>query len=103
MMAFPSRCTKGADPFFLRPMNAENFARPHVLFRVDSTVHEHEPRRVILVLSDQEPDWQYAFCNTSILAMAQHKPYDPCHTAGSRLRFRIQVNPSIKSTPSRPR
>jgi CRISPR system Cascade subunit CasE len=104
-MAFPSADRKSSDPDFLTPYNAGDFGSNHVhvsramdagfLFRVDPLLGG---RVMVVVQSAIVPDWDYAFHNAEYLLAApvDVKPYDPHFTQGQRLRFRLDVNPTLK-------
>ena len=104
-MAFPSTDRKSDDRDFLLPYDPNDFAEGHVhvkrdtnagfLFRIDS---RPPGRKVILVQSAIEPDWEYAFRNAQYLLAAppQVKKYNPSFEKGQKLRFRLLANPTKK-------
>lgn len=94
-MAFPTPAKLAADDVFLRPFAPADFARPKLLFRIERQVEEAGSRS-ILVLSDHQPDWDYAFRNAGMMLAAppQCRPYSPVFESNQRLRFRVLVNPS---------
>lgn len=102
-MAFPSRNLKQADPHFLKPFDPNRFDRPHFLFRIDRGLikgrdDDRLVRAVILVQSEDKPDWDYAFQNAPGLLAA---PVDTREIrldapVGARYRFRLVANPSKK-------
>ncbi len=101
-MAFPVPGKVDADQDFLSPYNSGDFRKPHFLFRVEDNAAESSSRS-ILVLSDLQPDWNYAFRNAGVLLSgpSQCREYTPEFTEGALLRFRIVVNPSQKSVEHR--
>jgi CRISPR system Cascade subunit CasE len=102
-MAFPTQRQSAEDPQFLRPFNPDGFDPPRFLFRIDNAIEDDCPRAVILVQSDVEPSWDYAFRNarTFLAAEPEWKEYDPTFTAGQEFRFRIRINLSKKSQTSK--
>ncbi len=96
-MAFPSRFQKEQDPFFLTPFNPQNFERPKFLFRI-----ERGPDIVIIVQSEIEPDWDYAFKNAPELLKekpeVEEVPYN--YKKDQKIHFRLLANPS-KRKPGR--
>ena len=96
-MAFPSARRREDDPWFLQPWTADDFQPARFLFRIDNARDPQSPRAVILVLSELEPDWDYAFQNSPFLAAPpQTRPYAPALATGQRLRYRIRINLSHK-------
>lgn len=97
-MAFPMPEQRVADPDFLRPFDPQRFQRPKFLFRVDPATATDGARAHILVQSEIEPDWDYAFKNAPFLAAPpEFRVYEPQFSAGAQLRFRILINLSKKS------
>jgi CRISPR system Cascade subunit CasE len=97
-MAFPMAEQRAEDPDFLRPFDPQRFQRPKFLFRVDPAVADGGARAHILVQSEIEPDWEYAFKNAPFLAAPpEFRVYEPHLPTGAQLRFRILINLSKKS------
>jgi len=96
-MAFPSRKKISADERFLKPYDPEDFERPKFLFRIESGVRDHATRTVILVQSELQPNWDYAFQNASGLVDGwQYRPLVVDARKASRFRFRLLANPTVK-------
>jgi CRISPR system Cascade subunit CasE len=114
-MAFPSHERKAADPDFLAPFLPSDFSaaveprsKAHVherrnqtagfLFRIDLVPASVPSRHVIVVQSVIEPDWDYAFHNTTefLCATPLVRPLSLTCSAGQRLRFRLRANPVCK-------
>lgn len=95
-MAFPKN--PQGDKEFLQPFSPDNFKKANVVFRVEREVTD-APSRSILLLSDLQPDWNYAFQNAGVLlgGPCQCREYSPAFSVGALLRFRILVNPTQKS------
>lgn len=93
-MAFPSREKRKNDEHFLAPFDPADFERPRFLFRIDNAIEEDTPRAVVLVQSELEPDWDYAFHNARMILAAspETRDYSPVFSDGERYRFRIRVN-----------
>ena len=102
-MAFPRGPQKECDPDFLKPFDPGAFDRSRFLYRVDGLVGRGGARAVILVQSDREPDWGYAFRNAEMLLAARPETREHAvdFEAGTVLRFRIRVNPTRKIGSSR--
>lgn len=98
LMAFPSSERRKVDPLFLQAFARDAFACPRILFRIDDSLHTQGGRAVILVQSDMEPDWAYAFQNAGVLLAAppQTRIYEPEFAVGQHLRFRVLMNLSKK-------
>jgi len=128
-MAFPSQARAKVDPTFLQPFKADDFPllrnpnavpenpRHSFLFRIDNSIKDDCPRTMILVQSDQRPNWDYAFglkpglvdpltgkpignAGHLLAAPPEFKNDDRTFHAGEELRFRIRVNLSKKSKES---
>jgi CRISPR system Cascade subunit CasE len=101
-MAFPSGRQLADDPHFLRPFDPAAFDHPRFLFRVDNSIQDDRARAIVLVQSDQPPDWEYAFHNARMFLAAEPetREYSPTFQAGEEFRFRIRVNLSRKSQKS---
>lgn len=97
-MAFPKPPTKEEDGEFLKPFRAERFACERFLFRVERSSATAGTCSV-LVLSQGQPDWNYAFRNAAVMLAApcQCREYNPSFSVGESLRFRILMNLSQKS------
>ncbi|HOZ47506.1 MAG TPA: type I-E CRISPR-associated protein Cas6/Cse3/CasE [Candidatus Hydrogenedentes bacterium] len=122
-MAFPKAERVHEDPLFLKPyapgdfpedrheaqqepaeIGCETLKHVHALrspesgflFRIDPL----PTGAAILVLSAAEPNWEYAFQNARMLlaAEAEVREYCPAYSVGEKLRFRILMNLSKKST-----
>jgi CRISPR system Cascade subunit CasE len=125
-MAFPSAARVRDDPKFLQPFTDDNFPslrNPHAapeqqrhsfLFRIDNRIRDNCPSTIILVQSDQRPNWDYAFglkpglvdprtgkpignAGHLLAAPPATREFAPVFSAGQELRFRIRVNLSKKS------
>jgi len=126
-MAFPDKKRETDDAPFLAPHRTDDFrvarltsntavreqrsSTAGLLFRIDPIMtqfsehdrldgdEQHEyARAMILVLSAQQPNWEYAFQNSRMLLAAQpeQKRYEPEFKQGERYRFRILMNLSQK-------
>lgn len=93
-MAFPFPETLKTDSKFLLPFDQNRFQRPHFLFRIDNAIQRDTPRAVVLVQSDLEPNWDYAFQNAGgiLAAPPQTRDYSPEFAQGDQYRFRIRLN-----------
>jgi len=100
-MAFPSPQQVRDDPQFLLPHNPAQFEQSRFLFRIDNHMSDSQ-RAIVLVQSQQEPNWDYAFQNARMLIAAppETKQYSPEFQIGQSLRFRIRINLSKKSKKS---
>ncbi len=98
-MAFPMSTTQKVDPNFLLPFDPNGFDRSRFLFRIDQIVRDNYQQTIIIVQSETEPDWKYAFHNLDMVLAAPIKPYEytPAFQNGDIRRFRIRVNPTKKS------
>lgn len=98
-MAFPSPQQKEHDPQFLKPFSSMGFAPARFLFRIDNSIEESCPRAIVLVQSEQKPDWEYCFQNARMFLAAEPEllEYKPALDCGGEYRFRIRVNLSKKS------
>ena len=98
-MAFPSRELKDRDPVFLQPYDPEAFEPPRFLFRIDRGIHGQAMRTMILVQSEDEPDWDYAFQNAPGLLAAPPQTHacDWNWREADRCRFRLLANPTKKT------
>jgi len=103
-MAFPQPERKARDPQFIEAFDREDFPLQNVhvkrsaqagfLFRLDPQPGA-SPK--LLVRSAQEPDWDYAFQNTSFLAApAMEKSIQWDLQENMELRFRLLANPTIR-------
>jgi CRISPR system Cascade subunit CasE len=99
-MAFPSREKVQTDPLFLQPYNDEVFLRPKFLYRIERGVRGDATRTVILVQSEQEPNWDYAFQNAPLLHCWQTWTFEPFSAVGDRCRFRIVISLTSKDKSS---
>ncbi len=99
-MAFPMPGFKQADKEFLKPYEPKHFHPRSFIFRIDNNIDGTEQRAVIIVQSTEKPDWDWCFHNAPdfLAAPPESKGYDPQFQAGQELRFRIRVNPSVKSS-----
>jgi CRISPR system Cascade subunit CasE len=72
------------------------------LFRIDEQLRSNGYRPIIVVQSEQLPDWDHAFNNASILlaALPEVHEYNPQFTAGDILRYHIRINPVKRSKDS---
>lgn len=95
-MAFPSRKLKDEDPNFLKPYDPDSFEKRNFLFRIDRGVRGDQTRTVILVQSELEPDWEYAFQNAPLLCCHQKRPYEQSFAVGESYRYRILINLTTK-------
>lgn len=125
-MAFPSDWRRNNDRPFLEPFKESDFPllrnpngnppepRHSFLFRIDDLTKDDASRAVILVQSEAEPDWDYAFglkpglvdartrrpignAGCLLAAPPQMKERNPAYAAGQELIFRIRVNLSKKA------
>lgn len=97
-MAFPMPEQRAGDPYFLQPFDPQRFQRPKLLFRIDPATATDGARAHILVQSEIEPDWDYAFKNAPFLAAPPvFRAFDPNFAQAQRLRYRILINLSKKS------
>lgn len=116
-MGFPRKEQLENDRQFLFPYNPTGFVsdsasneihvqrvqehRPHFLFRIDHIVQGNKNLAVILVQSDLEPCWDYAFYNARVLLanvpLSPPVQYQPIFKTGAEYRFRIHVCLSRKS------
>jgi CRISPR system Cascade subunit CasE len=103
LMAFPTGRQRGEDPRFLRPFDPAGFERPRFLFRIDNSIEDNCPRTIILVQSNLQPNWDYAFQNARMFLAAEpeFREWQPAFPAGNELRFRILINLSKKTTESK--
>jgi CRISPR system Cascade subunit CasE len=99
-MAFPSEDLIDNDPMFLQPYKPEQFERPKFLFRIDNGRDRNNPRTVVLVQSEKEPNWRYAFQNASILLAAnpECRSLNLSFRSGENYRFRLLANPTMKKS-----
>lgn len=95
-MGFPSRKLKDDDPKFLLPYNPGYFEKPKFLFRIERGVRGDHTRTAILVQSELEPDWEYAFQNAPLLCCHQKRPYEQAIAIGESYRYRILINLTTK-------
>lgn len=98
-MAFP-QFKRDDDPNFLQPFDPGQYKHPDrpFLFRVDSNIDGDASRAIIIVQSELLPDWDWCFHNAQdfLAAPPEVKTFEPQFYPGQELRFRIQVNPSVK-------
>ena len=99
-MAFPSRSQREEDSHFLRPYAPTHFEKARFLFRVDNHLEPDFPRVMIVVQSEMEPDWNYAFQNAGMFLAAppEMREYNPLFQTDQKFHFRIRMNLSKKST-----
>ncbi len=73
------------------------------LFRIDNNISSDGSRAMILVQSEEKPDWDQAFHNApDFLAFPPEcKPYEPVFQKGDILRYRLLANPTKKITVNR--
>lgn len=91
------RDQKERDPKFLLPYAPDTFEKPRFLFRIERGVRGDEARTVILVQSALEPDWDYAFQNApGLVDFWQTRELVLAGPQGSRFRFRLLANPTVK-------
>lgn len=112
-MAFPSPQQKDCDPLFLSPFQRSGFESARFLFRIDPSATPESSRVMILVQSDIQPDWEYAFglkpglvnpqtqrpignAGYLLAAPPQCRQWSLNCSVGDEFRFRICVNPSKK-------
>jgi len=112
-MAFPSKARRERDPEFLQPYDPADFPETDLradvhesrngdagfLFRVDHHLDAGVGYRpAILVQSARRPDWEYAFQNAGFFLRACPEVHqtDLHFEVGSRLRFRLCANPTVK-------
>lgn len=115
-MAFPKCERLREDPAFLQPFKEKDFPllskpnskqgdpRHSFLFRIDSSIEDDCPRAIILVQSDLQPNWDYAFQNADMFLAAPpevREDYNPAFPVGEELRFRILINLSKKAKESK--
>jgi len=122
-MAFPSEAREKNDREFLQPFKEDDFpllrnpnAQPKgnpdtkpkdprysFLFRIDNSIKDNSPRTMIIVQSEDMPNWDYAFQNAGMLLAAppQELAPTPPFSTGQEFRFRIRVNLSKKGHASK--
>ncbi len=73
------------------------------LFRIDNHISSDGSRAMILVQSEEKPDWQHAFHNAPdfLASPPESKPYEPVFHEGDILRYRLLANPTKKITVTR--
>ncbi|HRY83188.1 MAG TPA: type I-E CRISPR-associated protein Cas6/Cse3/CasE [Candidatus Cloacimonadota bacterium] len=99
-MAFPRYDTLLSDPNCLNPFDPSKLENRPFLFRLDNLADSSGQRAMIIVQSSLEPNWAWAFHNAPdfLAAPPQYKVYDPCFGEHDLLRFRIRLNPTVKSS-----
>ncbi|PKN75262.1 MAG: type I-E CRISPR-associated protein Cas6/Cse3/CasE [Candidatus Cloacimonetes bacterium HGW-Cloacimonetes-2] len=99
-MAFPRYETLLNDPDSLKPFNPAMLEDRPFLFRLDNNVSDDGQRAIIIVQSSLKPNWDWCFHNAPdfLAAPPQMKNYDPDYQSGETLRYRIKLNPTIKSS-----
>lgn len=96
-MAFPSRELVERDKYFLSPYDSKEFEKPKFLFRIDRGVRGNESRTAILVQSELEPNWEYAFQNApGLVECWQSRAHTLPVAPGAQFRFRLLANPTKK-------
>lgn len=98
-MAFPRYETLLSDPDCLKPFDPAMLDNRPFLFRLDNNVSGDGQRAVIIVQSTMKPNWEWCFHNAPdfLAAPPQVKTYEPDYRAGEKLRFRIKLNPTVKT------
>jgi len=129
-MAFPSQAREKDDPNFLHPFKECDFPllrnpnavpadpRHSFLFRIDNSIKDNIPRTIIIVQSEERPNWDYAFglkpglidprtnrpignAGHFLAAPPQVREYNTTFAEGGEFQFRIRVNLSKKSKKSK--
>ncbi|HOH47283.1 MAG TPA: type I-E CRISPR-associated protein Cas6/Cse3/CasE [Candidatus Cloacimonadota bacterium] len=98
-MAFPRYEALISDPDCLQPFNPSMLENRPFLYRLDNNVSGDGQRAVIIVQSTLKPNWEWCFHNAPdfLAAPPVLKLYNPDFLAGEKLRFRIKVNPTVKT------
>jgi len=110
-MAFPNAIQRVNDPNFLLRFVPDAFVQGvqngtrNFLYRIENRIGPGSPSAVILVQSNNEPDWNYAFQNARTLLTCDPRvwEYTTQYEKGERLRFRICMNLSKRTKQIRDR
>jgi len=98
-MAFPRYETLLNDPDSLKPFNPAMLEDRPFLFRLDNNVSGDGQRAIIIVQSSLKPNWDWCFHNAPdfLAAPPQMMIYNPDYQSGEKLRYRIKLNPTVKT------